>query len=152
MTTNKKLKIIVALAIFGILNAFYLSYDWIFWVSTMVWGWACDINDTLSCSTVIDSDLTKFFWIPFPVIALTVYPIILITTLLGLFWKIQKHFKILAAMWAGWMMFNWYIIYQETFNIGAFCPVCLMCTGLIITIFILSFLEVKKDCIASKKK
>ncbi len=151
MTINTKLKVIVVLAILGIMNAFYLSYDFIFWVNTMVGSWACDINDTMSCSRVLESDLTKFFWIPFPVIALVVYPIILITTLLGLFGKITKHFKILALMWAGWMMFNGYIIYQETFNIWAFCPVCLMCTAIIITIFTLSIIEVKKECKSKNK-
>jgi uncharacterized membrane protein len=81
-----------------------------------------------------------------------VYPIIFLVALFWIFGKIKKHFKILTAMWAGWIMFNWYFIYQETFNIGAFCPLCLLCSAIIITIFSLSIIEARKECIANKKK
>jgi uncharacterized membrane protein len=45
--------------------------------------------------------------------------------------------KILTGMALGGMMFNSYVIYQE-FVVWVFCPLCAMCTVIIVTIFILS--------------
>lgn len=42
----------------------------------------------------------------------------------------------------GGIAFNGYIITQE-FIVGAFCPLCLMCTGYILAIAILSYSIVK---------
>ena len=60
--------------------------------------------------------------------------------------KFKNHFKILTIMGLGGIMFNGYFIYQETFTIGAFCPLCLLCSAIIISIFSLSFIEAKKQC------
>lgn len=164
MQQKTKLKIILVIAILAFFNAFYLSSDWIFWVDQVaqtstsfypIWnqasGWKfCDINETLSCTTVLQHDAAQLFWVPFPVIALFVYPIIFIIALLGFLWRMRKHFWWLATLWIGGMMFNGYFIYQETFTIKAFCPLCLICSAIIITIFTLSFLEVRKECKAKK--
>ena len=163
MTTKTKLIIISIISSLAFFNAFYLSYDWLFAVQSasslyfpiwnISWGGSfCDISETLSCSTVLQNPLSQIYWIPFPVIALFVYPLIFIVTLLWLFWKIKKHFKILTIMWAGWILFNWYFIYQEIFNIWAFCPLCLLCSAIIITIFVLSVTEARKECIKNKNK
>ena len=163
MTTKTKLIIISVLSIWAFFNAFYLSYDWMFAVESassmyfpvgdISWGWSfCDINETLSCSAVLQNPLSQIYWIPFPVLAMLVYPIILIVALLGMFGKIKNVSKMLLAMWIGWIMFNWYFIYQETFNIGAFCPLCLLCSAIIITISIISATEVRKESIINKEK
>jgi len=164
MKKKTKLITIAVLSVLATFNAFYLSYDWIFTVdeasslyflateSTAV-GWSfCDINETLSCSAVLSHPLSQIYWIPFPLIALFVYPIILLVTILGILKKYKYVFKTLALMSVGWIMFNGYFIYQETFNIWAFCPLCLICSAIILTIFGLSATEVKKECIKNKKK
>ncbi len=164
MHRKTKLKIIIIISLIAFCDAFYLWYDWIFSVeqSTSMyflptsdiswWSSFCDINQTLSCSSVLSNPLSQIYWVPFPVIALFVYPIIILISLLGYFKKIKKTFKILLAMWIGWVMFNWYFIYQETFKIGAFCPLCLLCSAIIITIATLSGTEVRKKYIENKKK
>ena len=163
MTKKTKLKIIIIVSILAFFNAFYLSYDWLFAIESAkslyfpVWniasGWTfCDINDTLSCSAVLQDPASQIFGIPFPVFAMFVYPIMLIIALLWYFKKCKKTFEILSTMALLWIMFNWYFIYQETFTICAFCPLCLICSAIIITIFTLSFLEVRKKCIENKKK
>jgi len=38
-------------------------------------------------------------------------------------------------MAAGGMCFNGYYIYQEAFHIGSFCPLCLVCSAIIVSIF-----------------
>ena len=155
MTQKTKLITIAILSIIAFLNAFYLSYDWLFPVKELVetskvfsinnpGSSFCDINETLSCSSVLDSPLAQIFGIPFPVFAMIVYPLILLLALVWLFWKIKNHFKILSYLAWAWILFNGYFIYQETFNIGAFCPLCMLCSAIIISIFVLSFLENKK--------
>jgi len=163
MTKRTKLIIISVISVLAFINAFYLSYDWIFSVeqtSNMYflpawnitwWGSFCDINETLSCSAVLSNPLSQIYWVPFPVIALFVYPLIFLFSMLWLIEKMKNHFKILLIMWICWVMFNWYFIYQETFNIWAFCPLCLLCSVIIITIAALSITEVRKDCLKNKK-
>ncbi len=165
MKKKTKLITISILSVLAIFNAFYLSYDWIFTVDeatslyflasdsiASTWWSFCDINEKLSCSAVLSHPLSQIYWIPFPLIALFVYPIILIVALLGIFKKYKYAVKTLLYMSAGWIMFNWYFIYQETFNIGAFCPLCLICSAIILTIFWLSVSEVRNECIKNKKK
>ncbi|MBP7062253.1 hypothetical protein KA037_03195 [Patescibacteria group bacterium] len=41
--------------------------------------------------------------------------------------------------------FNGYFIFQEAFVIKSFCPLCLLCTGIIITILILSVIGTKQS-------
>lgn len=97
----------------------------------------CDLNNTLSCTNVLASPYSRVFWLPFPAIALVVYPIIFLIAYLGLNRIIKKPFHILAAMWAWWMMFNWYFISMEFLYIWSYCPLCLWCSVIITTIFIL---------------
>jgi len=146
----------MVLWVLWIFNAFYLSHNWLFAVDEslkFLWNNSfCNINDTFSCSTVINHPLSRIYGVPFSVVALFVYPIIFLIALLWYLKKIKNYFKILLCMAIWWIMFNWYFIYQETFNIGAFCPLCLMCTVMIITIAFLSWSEVRKECIKNKKK
>ena len=103
----------------------------------------CDINSTFSCSNVLLSPRAQFLGLPFPAIAMVVYPIIFLIALLGYAWICQRSFPILAGMAAGWICFNGYFIYQEVFYIGSFCPLCLMCTGIIISILGISIYGIR---------
>lgn len=93
----------------------------------------------MSCTSVFSNTASQIFGIPFPTIALVVYPILLVIALLGYYKKIDNHRSWLKWLSLGGMIFNWYIIFQETFVIKAFCPLCLLCTGIIITIHVLSY-------------
>ncbi len=164
MSKKTKLIIISIISVLAFFNAFYLSYDWIFNIEQnnslyflpmwdFVWNSSfCDINETFSCSVVLSNPLSQIYWIPFPIIALFVYPVIFFIAILWYFRKIKNVFTILFWMWISWIMFNWYFIYQEIFNIGAFCPLCLLCSAIILTISFLSWSEVIKKNIKNKKK
>jgi uncharacterized membrane protein len=133
---NKKMLAVVILCIVAIINAGYLTnmaYSEINGPSF------CDISSTLSCSSVFSNTASQIFGIPFPAIALVVYPILLIITLLGYYKKTQNHRLWLKWLSLGGMAFNGYIIFQETFVIKAFCPLCIVCTAIIIAIHILSY-------------
>lgn len=144
---NKYL-IILILALVGVFNAAYLSipaYDyWNGANSFALQAMPCDISETLSCSGILQNPRAIIFSIgdfkvAFPMIALVVYPILVLLALIGWFTKKLCPAKALTAMAAGGICFNSYVIYQE-FVVGVFCPLCAMCTVIIITIFILSIM------------
>ncbi len=133
---SKKLLAVIILCIIAIFNAAYLTN---MAYSEMSGPSFCDVSATISCTSVFNNTASQIFGIPFPAIALVVYPILLAIALLGYYKKISTHWTWLRWLSLGGMMFNGYIIFQETFVIKAFCPLCLLCTGIIITIHILSY-------------
>lgn len=142
---SKKLIVIILLAIIAFINATYLSYHafLIDFTTSLTSSSFCDISNKFSCSNVLVSPESKFFWYPFTMVSMIVYPIILLIALLWYFGKVRIPFNILAYTWLFWTIFNSYYIFKEAFYIGSFCPLCLMCFGIIITIFILSLSELK---------
>jgi len=77
-------------------------------------------------------------------IAAVVYPILLVVALWGWFSQKILPAKILTIMAGGGILFNSYVIYQE-FVVGVFCPLCAVCTLLIITIFILALMMWRRE-------
>ena len=100
----------------------------------------CDFNKSLACSPVLVSPYAKFFGLPFPAVAMVVYPILAIIAILGLTGTFSRAFPTLTILSALGASFNGYYIYQEAVNIGAFCPLCLFCTAIILTVFLLSLI------------
>lgn len=135
---DKKLLFIIIISIVATFNAAYLTYmaytvtaPAYFWnIVSDVW-YACDFNATFSCSTVFQNDFAWIFGIPFSLIALFVYPIIIIVALLWLFKQIKNHYKIILAMAIWWVIFNGYIIVNE-YLISTYCFLCLICTVIIL--------------------
>lgn len=138
---RNKLIIIIILSLVAVFNAGYLTnsaYELLQSKvnSTWILPFACDINSTFSCSWVFTHNFSRPFWIPFSLIALFVYPAIILIATLWLFWKIKKHFTILFYMWIAWFLFNSYFIINEII-VNTYCPLCLMCTAIIISVAIL---------------
>ncbi len=149
----KKLITIIILSFIASINAAYLTYNayllrasqnqfnlWNW--NTDVVGFACDINSTFSCSSVFTHDFAWMFGIPFSLIALIVYPIILIIAFLWIKNKINNMYKILLIMVIWWIIFNWYVIINEYFA-WVYCFLCLICTAIIIAIWGLSLVWFK---------
>lgn len=142
----RKYLIIAVLAAIGIFNAIYLSipaYDyWNGANSAALQMMPCDISDKLSCSGILQNPRAIIFSVgdfkvAFPMIAAIVYPILFLIALWGWFSKSLVPARVLTAMAAGGILFNSYVISQE-FIVWVFCPLCAMCTVIIITICILS--------------
>ena len=119
----KKYRIIIFLSAIALVNAAYLSYKAYFFRYIDPQGLTsfCDFSSFNSCSEVLRHPLSSVFGIPFPWVALAVYPI-----LLGLAWYGYKHqsytqAKALAILSFMGMCFNGFIIYREIFFIKAFC-------------------------------
>ncbi len=137
----RKFLIILILALIGVANAAYLSYHaYDFWFggnAEALRNLPCDISSMFSCSDILKNPRALVFGIPFPMIALVVYPLLALLALSGYMRKSATEAKILTGLSLGGMCFNGYVISQE-FVVWVFCPLCAMCTVIIITIFILS--------------
>lgn len=125
------------LSVIATLNAWYLTYT----AYNPSEASFCDINAEYSCSMTMNTPETQIFGVPFPALALVVYPILFLIALRGRRKKSMKTFTILAILSACGILFNLYFIYQE-YLLGTYCPLCLLCSVIIITIFILSILGI----------
>lgn len=135
---KKKYIIILVLALIALGNAIYLSskaYQLLHPVPGVIVKSACDINATMSCTNVIVHPGTMIAGIPFPYLAMIVYPIIILLALWGLKVATNKPAKIINWVALGGILFNGYIISQEVLYIHAYCLLCLICAGIIVTIF-----------------
>lgn len=142
----KKYRLIIILSAVALVNAVYLSYKAFYfrYVDPLGLTSFCDFSSFNSCSEVLRHPLSSVFSVPFPWVALMVYPI-----LLGLAWYGYRHqsyvqAKIIAILSFLGMCFNGFIIYREIFFIKAFCLLCFICTLIIIAIFFLSLSLVKE--------
>lgn len=134
---KKKYFVISILSVIATINAAYLTY-----IAYSTSSGFCDISETFSCANALSSPETQIFGVPFPAIALIVYPIIFLIAFFS-HKKNRDSFKILLGISGGGILFNSYFIYQE-YLLGAYCPLCLLCSIIIITIFVLSFMETFK--------
>ncbi len=141
LLSMKKYLFIAVLAAIGIFNALYLSYHaYGFWFGDNAEALRmlpCDISATFSCSDILKNPRALIFGLPFPMIAAIVYPVLFIIALIGWFTRSVTPAKILTVLAFLGMCFNGYVISQEAI-VGVFCPLCAICTGLIIAIFITS--------------
>lgn len=141
----KKLIAIMILSVISTFNAVYLTIKAYGVRANEASGSSfCDISETFSCSNVFVFDFSWLFWIPFPAIAMIVYPVIFIIALLGYLWKIKNHFTILLAMAIGGLLFNGNIIFHEI-QVMTFCLLCLMCTVFIASIWVMSYIWMKDE-------
>ena len=140
----KKLYAIIALSLFSVGNAIYLTLAAFDVRAQKDVDLFCDLNETFSCANLFTYDFAWIFGIPFSMIALFVYPIIILIAILAIMNKIKYRFHILLAMAIWWVMFNLYIIYNE-FIWGVFCLACAACALSITTIWILSAFWIKDD-------
>jgi len=154
---SKKLIWIIILSMVGTFNAIYLTI-WayqikaaeVFWWNDLPTSF-CDLNSTFSCSTVFSFDFSWMFGVPFSLLAAFIYPTIIIIALLWLFWIIKNHYKILLWISIWGLLFNWYIIINESIE-WVYCLLCLMCTFIILAIGIMSYIAINEENKKLKKK
>ena len=144
---KKKYLAIIILSLVAIVNATYLSQKAYYYkvLDSYQETSFCDINETVACSLVLQSPYSKVFGVPFPWVALGVYPVILIIALWG-FRKLKiLPAQILMYISLSGMLFNFFIMYREIVFIKAFCLLCFVCTLIIISIFSISTRMVLKE-------
>lgn len=126
-------KIIVNLALFGMLLSLYLVWQQ-FGQPTIK---PCSINATINCEAVINGPVSKTFGIPTPFIGLTGYIIILLSALL-------KRKNILLVTTTGGLAFCLWLAFVELVQLKVVCPVCIMCQITMLAIFIFA-LKIHKE-------
>jgi uncharacterized membrane protein len=135
---KNKYIVILILALIALGNAAYLSstaYRLLHPVAGQIVKSACDINATFSCTNVIIHPYTMIAGIPFPYLALLVYPIIALLAIWGLVSMTNKPAKKINWIALAGICFNGYIISQEFLYVHAYCLLCLICAAIIVTIF-----------------
>jgi uncharacterized membrane protein len=136
----KKYFYIQLLSAIAFINAAYLSYKAYYFrfVDNSFGSSFCDLSQSVSCSEVLKHPLSTVFGISFPWIAFFVYPILFVLAYLGYKKKEIIYAKYLVVLSLLGMCFNFFIIYREMFYIYSYCILCLICTAIIISIFVLS--------------
>lgn len=148
---TKKYFVVMILTAVAIVNAGYLSfkaYGYHFAGASEL-STACDAFGAGSCSDVLRHPLSLVFGIPFPFIALVVYPVLFLTAWRGYRTSSLTPAKVLVVLSGMGMCFNGFIIYREIFFIHQYCLLCLFCTVIIISIFFLSLSIVRSVGIVS---
>ncbi len=113
------------IALVGIFVALYHAYDELTAYNAPGTG-ACNISQKVSCSGVFESHLTSIFGVPFYVLGLFWFPLILV---LGGFFSawgrkglVNGNLLLLILMVGN--IFTLYLWYLEIGVIGIICPVC----------------------------
>ncbi len=144
-TFKNKYLLIVVLCLVALVNAVYLSYEAYLYMYTGVEvSSVCDLSQSISCSEVLKSPYSRVFGIPFPWIALAVYPILLALAYMGYRTKEISYAKVIQVLAFCGMLFNFFIIYREIFYIYAYCILCLICTLIIVSVFGISTSIIRK--------
>lgn len=143
---NKFLTILILSAL-AFINAGYLSYKAYFvrFVDPTGLSSFCDVSKFFSCTDVLRHPLSQIFGLSFPWIALVVYPIIFIIAFLGYRKGYLIYMKLLAVVSFLGLLFNGFILYREFSFIHAYCLLCLLCTAIIVGIFLISVSSVKRS-------
>lgn len=125
-------KIITYLALFGICLALYLLYE--------TFGPAhqslCYVNSAINCEASTRGPLANLLGIPVSLYGLTGF----IFMLLGVY---KKWPKLILGMAIFGTLFCLRIILLETFWVKSYCPVCLTCQAVMISILIFSIILVR---------
>lgn len=136
--------IIAILCILGFLVTGYLIYMHYTGAHSI-----CDINETFACSVVNTSSYSKFMGLPISLLGFFSYLAIFVLAIRVMMKKtMKKHFKkthlvdfIFFISLFG-TLFQFYLLYIETFLLEAFCIFCIMSEILITLIFLLTLVYI----------
>ncbi|MEX1052654.1 MAG: vitamin K epoxide reductase family protein [Patescibacteria group bacterium] len=120
-------KWISVLSFIGILLATYLYYSYL----TQPEFRPCSINATVNCDAVISGEVALTLGIPTALYGLIGYIVIFLGSLF-------KKAKLVLAVATFGLLFCLYILSIEIFQLGVYCPVCLGCLVVMISVFFLS--------------
>jgi uncharacterized membrane protein len=132
MDKNYIFKFIRALSAIGILLAVYML-----WEQFSHFPSICSINATINCDAILSGPIKNTLGIPTPLYGLIGYIVIFIGSVL-------RKAKLTFAMATFGLAFCLWIAYRELFQLHVICPICIGCQLIMITVFGLSILALKK--------
>ena len=124
--------VITALSAVGIILASYLFYSYLVPEPPQF----CTINETINCDAVTKGSLATFVGIPVSLVGLIGYIVIFASSVF------QKK-KLTLGMTAFGMIFCLRLTILEIFVEKVYCPVCLLCQIIMLTVFLLSIYLLK---------
>ncbi|MEM3186209.1 MAG: vitamin K epoxide reductase family protein [Conexivisphaerales archaeon] len=113
-------KSFVIISVIGIAIAIYDAYEYI----TEDFRY-CSINSRFSCGAVFASGHTSIFGIPFYILGLIWFPLVLLSGLASIKSRGEASGQYLLLLLIVGDIFTIYLWYLELVVIGAICPVCL---------------------------
>lgn len=134
MNKIKIFSYIKALSIAGILLATYLLWEQISHPSFQ----PCNINSTVNCDAIISGSVSRTLGLPTPLYGLIGYIVIFFAAIL------HRKKLILATATFG-LIFCLWIAYQELFLLHVICPACILCQLIMIAVFSLALVILKKN-------
>ncbi|MFH1276387.1 MAG: vitamin K epoxide reductase family protein [Candidatus Woesearchaeota archaeon] len=149
MQTKNILNFIFFLSIIGILLSAYLTG-----IHYTEKGSFCDINDTISCSTVSNSPYSEMFGIPVSIFGLIGYTLFALSSFFlrekpkwlkeGSFAKKLFSIGSIYSLSLIALIFSLYLTYHEIFTIKAICILCILSQIIILIIAGLGYSLKKK--------
>ena len=129
-------KLNLILSLVGIALASYIIYVQIFNPPTTL----CYFNEKVNCNAVFFGVSSKVLGVPTPLYGLAGYIMILIASLF-------KKAKISFGAATFGFLFCLRLILIEIFQLGEYCPVCMLCQTLMISIMVSSYLLIRNSAI-----
>ncbi|MFZ5376642.1 MAG: vitamin K epoxide reductase family protein [Patescibacteria group bacterium] len=126
-------QIIMFLSIIGVGLATYLLYEY---MTSQTLG-ICNISETVNCEPITKGALATVFGVLVAIIGLIGYMVIFLSTLF-------KSKKMAVGMTAFGMLFCLRLTILEIFVERVICPVCVMCQIIMLIVFVLSLVWLKK--------
>jgi len=120
------------LSFIGILLATYLFYSYL----TQPVFRPCYVNAKVNCDAVISGPVSLTLGIPTALYGLIGYLVIFIASLF-------KKAKIVIGVATFGLLFCLYILFREIFQLKVYCPVCIACLVVMISVFFLSLKVMK---------
>ena len=120
-------KIITVLSMVGILLAVYLYSNYLVAAQNTI----CSLSETVNCDAIITGNLAKLWSIPVSLIGLIGYGVIFVSSLI-------KHKKLSLFMTSFGMIFCLRLTILEIFFEHVYCPICLLCQLIMLTIRLIS--------------
>jgi uncharacterized membrane protein len=138
---NLRLRIIsVILAVIGLIDSIYLSWEKIFHVEVFCGG-------SGECQTVANSPYSEIAGIPIAFLGVGVYIVIIALLYLegrGTFWQQNSPLIIFGLTLAG-TIYSIYLTYLEIAVIYAICPYCVISAIVMTLLFIVAIIRLFRD-------
>lgn len=134
MSRENLYKSIKMLSVVGIFLASFLMYNFIVRPAVEL----CTISATVNCDAVTKGSISTFLGVPVPLVGLVGYIVILVSA-------VYKKPKLVLGMALFGTLFCLRLTFLEIFVLHVYCPVCLMCQVVMLTLVVLGFWLMKVD-------
>ncbi len=121
MSKNVLLAILVALALIGLVDSWYLAQS-----AATNTALVCDIDGLDGCNTVANSPYSRVFGVPLADFGLAFYGILLLASVAGFRLSSRRFFRGLLALAIVGALLSVYFVYVQFMLIEAVCIYCLV--------------------------